>query len=99
MLAGEQTLDEIVLNSWDRYIDDHITLHAGKKVVEVHRVKRIVRANDGTEAEYDRLSAPAAIAVGPKCGTNCGSGPPQLKRMVRATLQTTHDAAQVQARS
>ena len=66
MLAGEQTLDEIVLNSWDRYIDDHITLHAGKKVVEVHRVKRIVRANDGTEAEHDRLSAPAAIAIGPE---------------------------------
>jgi nitrite reductase (NADH) large subunit len=59
VLAGEQTLDEIVLNSWDWYTDNHITLHAGKKVVEVDRVKRIVRANnpDGsvTEEEYDRL--------------------------------------------
>ena len=55
VLAGEQTLDEIVLNSWDWYKDNHITLHAGKKVVEVDRVKRIVRAEDGTEAEYDRL--------------------------------------------
>ena len=55
VLAGEQTLDEIVLNSWDWYSDNHITLHAGKKVVEVDRVKRIVRADDGTEAEYDRL--------------------------------------------
>ena len=34
VLAGEQTLDEIVLNSWDWYKDNHITLHAGKKVVE-----------------------------------------------------------------
>jgi nitrite reductase (NADH) large subunit len=59
VLAGEQTLDEIVLNSWDWYADNHITLHAGKKVVEVDRVKRVVRADDGNggfiEVEYDRL--------------------------------------------
>ncbi len=55
VLAGEQTIDEIVLNSWAWYTDNHITLHAGKKVVEVDRVKRIVRADDGTEAAYDRL--------------------------------------------
>ncbi|MES2685538.1 MAG: nitrite reductase large subunit NirB, partial [Pseudomonadota bacterium] len=59
VLAGEQTLDEIVLNSWDWYTDNQITLHAGKKVVEVDRIKRIVRAVDAdggvTEEEYDRL--------------------------------------------
>ncbi len=55
VLAGEQTLDEIVLNSWEWYSDNHITLHAGKKVVEVDRVKRVVRAEDGTEESYDRL--------------------------------------------
>lgn len=55
VLAGEQTLDEIVLNPWEWYTENHITLHAGKKVVEVDRVRRIVRADDGTEAEYDRL--------------------------------------------
>ena len=55
VLAGEQTLDEIVLNPWDWYADNHITLHAGKKVVKVDRVKRIVYADDGTEEEYDRL--------------------------------------------
>jgi nitrite reductase (NADH) large subunit len=55
VLAGEQTIDEIVLNSWAWYSDNRITLHAGKKVVEVDRVKRIVRAEDGTEAAYDRL--------------------------------------------
>ena len=55
VLAGEQTLDEIVLNSWDWYKDHHITLHAGKKVVQVDRVKRIVRADDGAQVEYDRL--------------------------------------------
>ncbi|MDP3709884.1 MAG: FAD-dependent oxidoreductase, partial [Polaromonas sp.] len=55
VLAGEQTLDEITLNPWDWYSDNHITLHAGKKVVEVDRVKRVVRAEDGTEVAYDRL--------------------------------------------
>ncbi|MFM9900550.1 MAG: nitrite reductase large subunit NirB, partial [Polaromonas sp.] len=55
VLAGEQTLDEIVLNPWDWYTDNHITLHAGKKVVKVDRVKRIVYADDGTEEAYDRL--------------------------------------------
>ena len=55
VLAGEQTLDEIVLNSWEWYSDNHIRLHAGKKVVAVDRVKRVVRAEDGTEESYDRL--------------------------------------------
>src|SRR5689334_3005758 len=59
VLAGEQTLDEIVLNSWEWYTENNITLHAGKKVTEVDRVKRVVRAVDAdgnvTEAEYDRL--------------------------------------------
>ncbi|MEO7549050.1 MAG: nitrite reductase large subunit NirB, partial [Ramlibacter sp.] len=55
VLAGEQTLDEIVLNSWDWYKENNITLHAGKTVVEVDRVRRVVRAEDGTEEEYDRL--------------------------------------------
>jgi nitrite reductase (NADH) large subunit len=55
VLAGEQTIDNIILNSWDWYKENHITLHAGKKVTKVDRVKRIVYAEDGTEAPYDRL--------------------------------------------
>jgi nitrite reductase (NADH) large subunit len=49
VLAGEQTLDEIVLNSWEWYEQNSIRLHAGKKVVQIDRVKRVVRADDGTE--------------------------------------------------
>ena len=55
VLAGEQTLDEIVLNSWEWYTDNNITLHAGKKVVNVDRARRVVMADDGMEVEYDRL--------------------------------------------
>ncbi|RZL87577.1 MAG: NAD(P)/FAD-dependent oxidoreductase [Variovorax sp.] len=59
VLAGEQTVEQIILNSWEWYAENHITLHAGKTVTEVDRVRRIVRAaaKDGSviEAEYDRL--------------------------------------------
>jgi nitrite reductase (NADH) large subunit len=55
VLAGEQTLDEIVLNPLSWYEENGITLHLGKKVVDVDRLKRVVRAADGTEESYDRL--------------------------------------------
>jgi nitrite reductase (NADH) large subunit len=55
VLAGEQTLDEIVLNPLSWYADNHINLHLGKRVVHVDRNKRVVRAEDGTEESYDRL--------------------------------------------
>ncbi len=59
VLAGEQTLDEIVLNDWAWYSENGITLHAGKTVTDVDRVKRVVRATDADgsviEAPYDRL--------------------------------------------
>ncbi len=55
VLAGEQTLEEIVLNPLSWYEENHITLHLGRKVVDINRRTRMVTADDGTEAEYDRL--------------------------------------------
>jgi nitrite reductase (NADH) large subunit len=59
VLAGEQTLDEIVLNDWAWYTDNGITLHAGWKVTAVDRVQRTVSAENGQgeklNAPYDRL--------------------------------------------
>lgn len=55
VLAGEQTVQEIVLNPLAWYAEHGITLHTGRKVVSVDRRARIVRADDGTEAPYDRL--------------------------------------------
>jgi nitrite reductase (NADH) large subunit len=55
VLAGEQTLDEIVLNPLSWYEDNGITLHLGKKVVDIDRKARLVHAEDGTEVPYDRL--------------------------------------------
>ncbi len=55
VLAGEQTVDDIVINTREWYTENKITLHAGKRVNKIDRVKRIVYAEDGTFAEYDRL--------------------------------------------
>ncbi|MDZ4252883.1 MAG: FAD-dependent oxidoreductase, partial [Sulfuritalea sp.] len=59
VLAGEMTLADIVLNDLDWYQNNGITLHTGKKVTKIDRVKRRVIADDGqgnvTEAAYDRL--------------------------------------------
>jgi len=59
VLAGEMTLQEIVLNDFAWYEKHGITLHAGKTVTTIDRIKRKVIADDGkgnvTEADYDRL--------------------------------------------
>jgi nitrite reductase (NADH) large subunit len=59
VLAGEQTLDQIVLNDWGWYTDNGITLHAGWTVTEVDRIKRVVHARNAAgetvAAPYDRL--------------------------------------------
>lgn len=55
VLAGEKTLDDIILNDEDWYAQNGVTLHKGRKVVAIDRKRRIVRAEDGTEAGYDRL--------------------------------------------
>ncbi|WP_108325385.1 MULTISPECIES: nitrite reductase large subunit NirB [unclassified Limnohabitans] len=59
VLAGEQTLDEIVLNDWAWYKDNGITLHAGWKVTAVDRVQRVVTAQNAAgeslQTPYDRL--------------------------------------------
>ena len=55
VLAGEKTIDEIMLNDEQWYVDNGITLHKGKEVVEINRARREVIAADGTTESYDRL--------------------------------------------
>lgn len=59
VLAGEQTLEQIVLNDWAWYQDNGVTLHAGFQVTEVDRVRRRVHARSAAgetlSAPYDRL--------------------------------------------
>jgi len=59
VLAGEKSVDEIMLNDEAWYAENGITLHKGKTVTEIRRGARQVVATDedGTEtvAGYDRL--------------------------------------------
>ena len=59
VLAGEQTLDQIVLNPLSWYAQHGITLHLGTTVTTIDRARRQVIATraDGTtvSARYDRL--------------------------------------------
>jgi nitrite reductase (NADH) large subunit len=55
VLAGEQTVADIVLNPLDWYRDNGIRLHAGRTVTRIDRKARVVEADDGTKEPYDRL--------------------------------------------
>jgi len=55
VLTGEQAFDDIILNDEAWYAAHGIRLYLNRKVVSIHRGKRVVIADDGTEAHYDRL--------------------------------------------
>ncbi|RZT36487.1 NAD(P)/FAD-dependent oxidoreductase [Cupriavidus agavae] len=55
VLAGEKTVDDIMLNSRDWYAQHGIELLAGDPVVAIDRPRRVVRSASGREVRYDRL--------------------------------------------
>ncbi|HLU76527.1 MAG TPA: FAD-dependent oxidoreductase, partial [Burkholderiales bacterium] len=55
VLAGEMSVQEIILNDLDWYRDNGIKLHLNKEAVQIERRARKVIAADGTEENYDRL--------------------------------------------
>ncbi len=55
VLAGEKTLDEIMIHSKEWYIDNGINLHSGDPVLLIDRSKRVVVSEQGLEVPYDRL--------------------------------------------
>lgn len=55
VLANEQTIEDIILNSREWYAENHIQLYTGKRINKIDRVNRTVTAEDGTSSEYDRL--------------------------------------------
>lgn len=64
LLAGEKTLDEIMIFTRQWYQDHGITLHTGKNkfITKIDRAKKCVHCLDGDITEYDRL----VIATGSK---------------------------------
>ncbi|MBI4006409.1 MAG: NAD(P)/FAD-dependent oxidoreductase [Gammaproteobacteria bacterium] len=55
VLAGEKTIDEIMINNEQWYADNGITLLKGKKILHIDRLARKVFAEDGTVRDYDRI--------------------------------------------
>ncbi len=55
VLAGEKTIDDIMINTREWYAKNGITLHAGDPVVNVDRARREVISKNGTVVPYDRL--------------------------------------------
>ncbi|MET0053045.1 MAG: nitrite reductase large subunit NirB [Candidatus Thiodiazotropha sp.] len=55
VLAGEKTIDDIVLNPMDWYTQNGITLKTGQAVTRIDRTKRCVITGSGEETPYDRL--------------------------------------------
>ncbi|MBE9567755.1 MAG: NAD(P)/FAD-dependent oxidoreductase [Proteobacteria bacterium] len=55
VLAGEQTIDDIILNSLEWYEENNIELVTGDAATEISRVKKAVITESGKEFPYDRL--------------------------------------------
>ena len=57
LLAGEKTLDEIMIFDRPWYDANGITLHAGKEkaIVKIDRLRKCVITKDGDSTPYDRL--------------------------------------------
>ncbi|SDK41742.1 nitrite reductase (NADH) large subunit [Methylophilus rhizosphaerae] len=55
VLANEQTIDDIILNSREWYAENNITLHTSARINRIDRKARTVTAENGITVEYDRL--------------------------------------------
>ncbi len=69
VLAGDKPEEAIVLNDLDWYRKHNIDLKLGRRVVEIDRELRLVRADDGTVVGYDQLIiATGSVAFVPPMG-------------------------------
>jgi nitrite reductase (NADH) large subunit len=55
VLAGEKTVEDIMLHTRDWYAANGIALHAGDPVLRIDRKRRVVEASSGLAVPYDRL--------------------------------------------
>lgn len=55
VLAGDASMNDIVIHDWDWYKNNGITLHAGHTVSEIDTAKRTVRTDSGIVQPYDEL--------------------------------------------
>lgn len=55
VLANEKALDDLILNDDGWYKENNVRFEKGRKVIEIHRTRKEVTAEDGTTAPYDKL--------------------------------------------
>ena len=55
VLAGEMSVQDIMLHDKHWYAEHNVTLHCGKTVTNIDRYRQCVIADDGTEVPYDRV--------------------------------------------
>lgn len=55
VLAGDADMKDIVINDWDWYKDNGITLHAGHEVTKIDTARKTVSTNTGLTVSYDEL--------------------------------------------
>src|SRR5690606_22568960 len=55
VLEGSKTIDDIVLNDWQWYADNGITLHTGTKVVKIDETHKEVVTEEGMRVPYDKV--------------------------------------------
>lgn len=55
VLAGGADMQEIVINDWDWYKENNITLHTGHKVTKIDTENKKVTSHLGIEVDYDAV--------------------------------------------
>ncbi|SEN86844.1 assimilatory nitrite reductase (NAD(P)H) large subunit precursor [Mesobacillus persicus] len=55
VLQGDTTVEDIIMNSWEWYQENHIELFTGETIVKIDTDKKIVLSDKGREVEYDEL--------------------------------------------
>ncbi|KIL38765.1 nitrite reductase [Gordoniibacillus kamchatkensis] len=55
VLAGDSQVEDIFLNTYEWYEQNHITLHAGHKVTAVDTAAKTVTSDKGVTVPYDKL--------------------------------------------
>lgn len=55
VLQGDTKIEDITLNDWNWYEENHILLYSGESVVKVDTDKQVVYSDKGRELAYDKL--------------------------------------------
>lgn len=55
VLQGDTTVNDIIMNDWDWYKDNNITLYTGEAIVKIDANKKQVESDKGRVLEYDEL--------------------------------------------